>query len=705
MLIYWLVVEPAMFIGRLFRGVTFKNPEREAAKRNKEIYANVNAIATDLPDRTAFGTAIAQRIIDDPDSDRYDMMIEVALDFYDLENFGDALCQPPAVANSIEAARWRDWVSKQSAKRNPHAVKLAQDMLVDCFHTLMHQIPKSTGDDIRVKLVDLMRDDVNVTIENMYRIFLNTEATELGIFEKVRKQLDFNFKEAGVRPLDYQGDDVVEAYLHHTPLRFLFYVDVGYQIPEEARYEGQWICAPQGTGKTQFIQFQIRKLIPKVINGECSIIVMDSQEEMIRILSHVSDIQDRLVLIDANDVEYPLALNIFDLGQSGNLSPVEQERQLNTALEVVGFMLDSLLGSELTSKQQVVFRFLTQAMLAIPDATILTFQDLLQHGTAKYQQYIDTLEGAAKSFFEDQFNNKQFAPTREEINRRLYGILGIRAWERMFTQHHTKLDLFAEMNAGKVICINTARSLLQPKGCEAFGRFFLALITMAAQRRATLERKLPCHVFIDEVYDYLPNTSDSNILTIIEQCRKQKIALTVAHQNTSQLSQRTLDTFQTVAIKCASSLTNRDAHILAPSMHCAPEMLTNQPRGTFMIYVRNVTPSAIPIKIPFGMLEKMARMTDDEYEELKTKMRERYAGKKQEPEPTSPENTPTPEGIDVEEVNYDCGYPHQEDYADHADHADIVPPEVTTAKPKRRKRKKATTTSLDSVDTTPSKSW
>lgn len=205
--------------------------------------------------------------------------------------------------------------------------------------------------------------------------------------------------------------------------------------------------------------------------GEASIIVLDSQEQMIPIISQIKAIKDRLVLIDANDVEYPLALNIFDLGQADNLSPLEQERRLNTALEVVGFLLDSLLGSDLTSKQQVVFRFLTQALLAIPNATILTFQDLLQNGTARYKQYIDQLEGAARSFFETQFNSKQFVPTREEINRRLFGILGISAWERMFTQPKTKLDLFREMNEGKIICINSARSLLQPKGCEAFGRF------------------------------------------------------------------------------------------------------------------------------------------------------------------------------------------------------------------------------------------
>jgi hypothetical protein len=295
--------------------------------------------------------------------------------------------------------------------------------------------------------------------------------------------------------------------------------------------------------------------------------------------------------------------------------------------------------------------------------------------------------------------------TKDEITRRLYGILGIRAWERMFTQPKTKLDLSKEMNAGKVILINTAKSLLQPKGCEAFGRFFLALITMAAQRRATMAKKLPCHVFIDEVGDY---ASDANLNTIIEQCRKQKIALTVAHQNCSQLSQRVLDTFQTVAIKCAASLTARDAGIMASGMKANPQHLQDQTKGTFMVYVRGVTPRALPVTVPFGVLEGMEMIDDEQLEHLRNKLRELYATwppKKEEPETEQP---PHEEPADVQspdggyhdrtsatprpEQSHEYGYPDQEPQK----------PEPETMPPKKRKSKKA---GKDNVDTAASPTW
>lgn len=179
-----------------------------------------------------------------------------------------------------------------------------------------------------------------------------------------------------IMPEHYKGDYVVKAY-----------------------FEGQHILGPPGTGKTQFLQSQIVDLLDKNV----SIIVMGSHA-----------IKDRLVVIDANDVEFPVALNIFDLGMGHNLSPLEKDRTLNAALELTMFLLDSLLGSDLTGKQAVVFRFIMQAIFAIPNATIYALEELLSQGSStKYKQYLDTLDGAAKRFFEIEFDDKEFVKTKK----------------------------------------------------------------------------------------------------------------------------------------------------------------------------------------------------------------------------------------------------------------------------------------------------
>ena len=332
---------------------------------------------------------------------------------------------------------------------------------------------------------------------------------------------------------------------------------------------------------------------------------MDSQEQLIDELSQLDcwaapGCEDRLIIVDANEIEFPVALSLFDLGLSGSASPLEKRRTLNTALEVTMFMLDSLLGSDLTGKQAVVFRFIMQAIFEIRTQRSTPSKTFFRMAGMRSSSRTLRSWTAQPEFFETEFRSKAFVQTRQEITRRLYGILAIKQWERMFNHPKNKLDLFAEMNKGRIILINTAKSLLQPKGCEAFGRFFIAMIAIAAQRRATLQSKLPVHVFIDEAQDYIGGTTaDSNFLNILEQCRKQKIALTIAHQYLAQMGIRTLDTLNGVGVKYVSSLTDRDAHTMARGMKCKPEMLENMPRGTFAVYARNLTLEAQLARVDF----------------------------------------------------------------------------------------------------------
>jgi len=126
--------------------------------------------------------------------------------------------------------------------------------------------------------------------------------------------------------------------------------------------------------------------------------------------------------------------------------------------------------------------------------------------------------------------------------------------------------------------------------------------------------------------------------------------MTVAHQYLSQLGQRTIDTLQGVAIKCASALTDRDAHTMARGMRTKPEFLEHQPRGSFGMFVRNTTAQAISIKVPFGVMEAMPRMSHQEQDHIRDLMRERYSATPQPPTPGIPDPNPPPPGKPVPET-------------------------------------------------------
>ena len=370
-----------------------------------------------------------------------------------------------------------------------------------------------------------------------------------------------------------------------------------------------------------------------VADGERSVIVLDSQGDLIRNISQLEafapgePLHDRVVIIDPTDIEWPVSLNLFDVGMDrlAGYAPLERERLTNSILELYDFVLGTLLDAQMTQKQNVIFRYVTRLMLHIPDATIHTLRELMEPDSQiKFAEHIAKLEGTAKHFFETEFASREFEQTKKQVLRRLWGILENQTFERMFSHPRSKLDLFKEMNAGKVILVNTAKDLLKEQGTEIFGRFFIALIAQAAQERATLKPKdrIPTFVYIDEAADYF----DRNIGLILAQARKYNVGMVLAHQYLGQLDPKLREAFAAnTAIKFAGGVSAQDARALAPMLYCSADFIEAQPKGSFAAQIRGTTKNAVPLKFPFGHLERLPRMSQSQQKALRKLMRERYA--------------------------------------------------------------------------------
>ena len=428
-------------------------------------------------------------------------------------------------------------------------------------------------------------------------------------------------------------EELIDAYLDGSPFVELLKLAVPFEIPQRTRFEHHWIIGGTGHGKTNAIGNLLLDDLQRVADGEASIVVIDSQNALIPMLAHLPFfakddlLADKLILIDASDVEYPVALNLFDVGlqRLTTYSLLDRERLLNTAAEVMEFILQSLLGAEMTSRQSTLFGFALQAMQLIPNATIHTFRELMEpNGRKKFAAHLAKLQGRARDFFETQFDAPIFAQTKQQVVARLFAICENRTFDRMLSNPKSKLDLFTEINAGKVILINTAKDLLKQQGTEIFGRFFLALIAQAAQERATIpaDQRLPCFVYIDEAQDYL--STDSNFTMILEQARKQNVGMIVSHQYVTQLSQKTLDSlYANTSIKFAGGVSDKDAYALARNMRCEPAFIAEQPRGSFAGFIRNTTKNAVTLKFP--LMPRLKRASTDQYAAILAANRAKYA--------------------------------------------------------------------------------
>lgn len=430
---------------------------------------------------------------------------------------------------------------------------------------------------------------------------------------------------------------IPELYLRDTPFLDIFLDDVAIDIPDEIRFEHAHVVAGTGHGKTQLFQHLIDKDLEKVEAGHASVVVIDSQGDLIKNISRLSvfapdgPLFERLVLVDPTDVAFPVALNMFDMNTEAP-TPLQQETLLNGVLQLYDYIFGSLLGAELTQKQGVIFRYVARLLLLVPGASVQHLRRLMEKdGLEDFAEYIPQLDSpTARTFFETEFRSSEFNATKQQVRRRLWGILENKTFEHMFSYPCTKLRLGDEMNAGKVILINTSKDLLKQTGTEIFGRFFVALITQAALERASMskEERTDTFVYVDEANDYFQG-GDDNLPIILEQARKYRISMTLAHQYLDQLDNKLKSSFAAnTSTKIVGGVSDKDARAFANDMRTTPDTITSMRKfgahSEFAVSVKNVTDGAIRMRVPFGEMENQPHMSADEFEQVRQRQRDLY---------------------------------------------------------------------------------
>ncbi len=511
------------------------------------------------------------------------------------------------------------------------------------------------ADTFEVPLIDLL-DDPTKTVERLFGLPYDDDSFRYEVFWNLRVRCATNLLVASGFPAEDNpsdhvgkliapsgqknktGAELAELYLRGTPLKPLLDIPVPFHIPEELRFEHCHIIGGTGHGKTQLLQKMIHADLIAAQSDKRSVVVIDSQGDLISKLVRLElfspdaphSLADRLVVIDPADVEFPAALNLFDahLDRVRTYSPADRERVLNGVIELYELFFGSFLGAELTQKQGVIFKYLARLMLAIPGATIQTLMRVMEDGRA-FKPYMDKLDGSARYFFESEFFHPSFAATKKQILRRLWGVLSTPAFERMFTQPKNKLDLFEAMNDGKIIFVSTAKDLLKREGSQLLGRFFIAMLTQSALERSTIpeHRRTPTFVYVDEAQEYF----DDSIETILNQARKYRVSLTLAHQTLDQLSPRLRSAIlANTTMKCAGGVSAKDARALADELRTTSDFIEGMrrrgPRTEFAVWVKHLTGQAIRLTVPLGFLERQPTLTDEDYDALLAANRTRYCG-------------------------------------------------------------------------------
>jgi hypothetical protein len=121
---------------------------------------------------------------------------------------------------------------------------------------------------------------------------------------------------------------------------------------------------------------------------------------------------------------------------------------------------------------------------------------------------------------------------------------------------------------------------------------------MAAIRRTDIpdDQNIPVHFYIDEAQTVIAN--DAKVPVILDECRSQMIALTLAHQRLNRITSKEVqDALFNCPVRFAS--VDNDAPAIAHRFPIlTPQQLQLRPH-TFACYVRGHTKEAVIFKVPF----------------------------------------------------------------------------------------------------------
>lgn len=535
-----------------------------------------------------------------------------------------------------EEAAYRNFLSKKRHYFDNQRIyhDLFDDVVVRILSSLGSRFPRlDETSPFTVPLLSVLPKPQAV-VQGIFDALADQRLIDRGILDELAGQLSQNVARISgfeldnpkkVRwPADAEFAELPE-YVRDTPFEELLQTPVPLTFTHNVRFSHMHVLGGTGAGKTTLLENLLLNDLRSP--DRPSLVVIDSQGDLIRKLSRLDVRREDMILVSPKDVHHPPALNIFDVNRErlGSYDQATREQVIAGVIQTFDYLFSGLIGADLSAKQGVFFKFIARLMLALPEtfgrnATILDMIALMED-PAPYREAIASLPPIQRNFFERDFGSKTFTQTKEQIRYRLHAILENPTLARLFTSPRTKLDLFTELNRGSVILVDTAKDFL--KGASAnFGQIFISLVLQAVLERAATRERHPTFIVIDEAAEYF----DQNIDDLLTEVRKFNCGVVLAHQYLDQCTPGLRASLAAnTSIKFAAGVSMSDARVLAPELRTSPDFIISQPRLHFAAHIRNVTPGAVSIPVEIGTLDSAPQLSADQYANFVEQNRERVA--------------------------------------------------------------------------------
>ena len=287
------------------------------------------------------------------------------------------------------------------------------------------------------------------------------------------------------------------------------------------------ITGKTGQGKTELIKHMVYDDIRK---GR-GVALMDPHGDLVESLLQLipSNRTNNVVLFDASDFDNPPSYQPIQC-RSSQHKPVVAEQLMSALMNIFGFDQAS------APRMQYILRNALLALLEVPGTTLMDLMRLIQDGVYRQKILQACSNEAVIKFWQDEFDPLDSRTKREwiaPIQNKVGTFTTSEIISNILNQPKGRIDFREIMDNQKILLIKLSKGRIGDTNSKLLGTLIASGILANALSRADIAEsdRVPFYFYVDEFQNF---ASDA-FAVMMDEARKYRLGLVLAHQHISQL--------------------------------------------------------------------------------------------------------------------------------------------------------------------------
>jgi hypothetical protein len=341
--------------------------------------------------------------------------------------------------------------------------------------------------------------------------------------EEIEQRID-----SGINPKDLAVE--IQARINARPGIILgkqSYAGYDIKLPYSYRNRHAYIVGRSGSGKTNLI----RNMLLQDLAFGSGVGVLAPEQKLLteEILPYIpEDRIDDVVYVNPADTQYPVPFNPLHLDEGEDI-----DLRVDDTLTI----FKRLMG-DTGARMDEILRQSLYALLERPGSTLLDIERLLvRHDNSFRSEIINTTADAQTAYFFRDVYPSYPKDAHLPITTRIGRLVRPRLVRTLLCQPGKSFNFREAMDEGKILLFNLSDGLLGEQTSQLLGQLIVSKIQMAVMSRVDTPAaaRRPFYLYLDE-FQIFTGVAETSYEKLLSRARKYRLGLTLAHQQTSQLS-------------------------------------------------------------------------------------------------------------------------------------------------------------------------